>query len=269
MNRKISVFLLSLVLAVSCSVSVLASSFTDVKDPSWYSDGVNYVVQNGYMTGTGNTTFEPNGMVTRAQIVQILYAKEGKPLVTSINPFTDIPENKWFSAAVLWSNKNSIVAGYPDKSFHPNQPVTREQLITIMYKYASFKEFNISAEISSREKLEKYPDYGQISNYAKTSMAWALDKGILSGTNKGIEPKGTANRAQMAVIMKAFCENVENKPDTPEDDSGSHSVPSVNPVLPDGDETDVEEIDEHRDYPHPAPIHKDGNESWILPEDDE
>lgn len=253
MNRKLVTVLLTLALAVSCSVSVFAASFKDVKDPSWYSESVNYVVKEGYMAGMSEDTFAPNGLVTRAQLTQILFAAEGKPEVKGESSFTDVPSTgKWYSSAILWGAKNAIVAGYPDKTFRPNQAVTREQLVSVMYKYAIFKEY-AEANDGGAMGLAGYSDADQVASYARPGMLWAVQNKIVSGTNVGLEPKGFATRAQMAVIIKAFMTNVAKGEETPddsknEDESGENKdgnedpadpSPSVNPSAPSEDETHI------------------------------
>ena len=250
MNRKISVFLLSLVLAVSCSVSVLASSFTDVKDPSWYSESVNYVVEKGYMAGMSETIFSPNTMITRAQLTQILYAAEGKPEAKGESTFSDVPSTgKWYSSAILWGVANSIVAGYPDKTFRPNQAVTREQLVSVMYKYAIYKKYAEQKD-GGAMGLAGFPDGDKVADFARPGMLWAVQSGIISGTKIGLEPKGFATRAQMAVIIRAFMTKVA-EPSSEGDEDEEQPVPSekpdkpspsVNPSTPDdgaaGDDSD-------------------------------
>lgn len=189
-------------------MSALASGFKDVKAPSWYSNSVSYAVENGYMAGMGNDMFAPEGLVTRAQLTQILYATEEKPEVKEVSPFTDIPTSgKWYSSAVLWGAEKGIVAGYPDKAFRPNQPVTREQLVSVMYKYAAFKKY-IDKNDSGAMGLAGFSDADKVANYARPGMLWAVQNGIISGTKIGLEPKGVATRAQMAVIIHAFITKV-------------------------------------------------------------
>lgn len=261
MNRKLTVFLLTLALAVSCSVSVFASSFKDVKDPSWYSESVNYAVEKGYMAGMSSDTFAPNGLVTRAQLTQILFAAEGKPSVKAESSFTDVPSSgKWYSDAILWGAENKIVAGYPDKTFRPNQPVTREQLVSVIYKYAIFKELAEETD-GGAMGLAGFPDGDKVASYARPGMLWAVHNGIISGTNKGLEPQGVATRAQMAVIIRAYVTNIVDKQSGSEDDpkedeekEGEEPAPSPS-VKPD---------DSSEEEPAPSPSVKPDE-----PEEDE
>lgn len=232
MNRKLTVFLLTAAMMVSCSVSVFAASFKDVKDPSWYSESVNYVVEKGYMAGMSEEIFAPDTLVTRAQLTQILYAAENKPDVTGKSVFTDVPTTgKWYSNAILWGADSQIVAGYPDKTFRPNQAVTREQLVSVMYKYAIYKGYTEQSD-GDKTVLAGFNDASQVAAYALPGMSWAVKNGIISGTQIGLEPKGYATRAQMAVIIRAFMTKVADaqkdepapspsvKPDDSSEDEG-------------------------------------------------
>ena len=179
--------------------------FKDVpKSGKWYSEAVSYAAQKGYMTGTGDNNFDPNGKVTRAQIAQILYAAEGKPTSFGNASFADVPNNKWYSKAVIWAANSGIVSGYPDKTFRPNVEITREQMVAIMYKYTQMKGY----DDAQNGDLSKFGDQNKISKYAIPGMKWAVGHGVISGTNKGIEPKGNATRAQVAVILQSYDKNV-------------------------------------------------------------
>ena len=247
MKRKIPVFILTLCLAFSCSVGALAATFKDVKDPSWYSDSVTYAVDNGYMAGMGHDLFAPSGLVTRAQLTQILYAAEGKPETDLQTPFVDVPtDGKWYSDAVLWGADNKIVAGYPDKAFRPNQPVTREQLVSVIYKYAIYKKYAEEND-GGAMGLAGFSDGSTVASYARPGMIWAVQNGIISGTKVGLEPKGNATRAQMAVIIRAFMTKVANQdPKEDEPAPSDETKPSPNPdkdedaapVVPDGSSKD-------------------------------
>lgn len=263
MKRKLTVFLLILALAVGCSVGAFAASFKDVKDPSWYSDAVNFVVEKGFMAGMSKDTFGPDGLVTRAQLTQILYAAEEKPEATGTSSFTDVPtKGKWYSDAVLWGAANKIVAGYPDKTFRPNQAVTREQLVSVLYKYAIFKEYAEEMD-GGAMGLAGFPDGDKVASYARPGMLWAVTNSIISGTNKGLEPQGFATRAQMAVIIRAFVTNVVEKQsgseDDPKEDEGEEPAPSpsVKPDDPSEDEPapspSVKPDDPSEDDPSPSP----------------
>ena len=178
--------------------------FKDIDISKWYHEAVDYVLKKGYMVGISSDRFHPNGTVTRAQIVQIMYAMEGKPTTSEESSFTDVKKGKWYYDAVNWAASNDLVAGYGNGCFGPENMLTREQMVTILYRYAQFKGYDITEAGS----LSGYNDASSVSNYAKTAMRWAIGHHIVSGTEKGLEPKGTATRAQIAVMMKAFDENI-------------------------------------------------------------
>lgn len=156
----------------------------------------------GY-TKKGLDKSSPNGVVTRAQLVQILYAMENKPEVKA-DMFSDVKKGKWFWAAVNWAAANGIVSGYENGKFGPNDAVTRQQMIAILYQYAK----ETGANIASKGNLAQFRDAGLLSNYAVAPMKWAVGNGIISGTKVGLEPKSSGTRAQLAVIIKSLKENV-------------------------------------------------------------
>lgn len=173
-------------------------------ESKWFHRGVDYALYKGYMAGVGNNRFNPNGIVTRATIAQILYAAEGKPARSSDSKFGDVKSGTWYFDAVNWAAEKGLVAGYGNGKFGPDNPVTREQMVAIMYQYTKMNGYDMTATV----KLSDYPDQNKISKYAVTPVRWALTHQVISGTNKGIEPKGTATRAQIAVILKAYDENI-------------------------------------------------------------
>ena len=182
--------------------------FEDLDKTLWYHEGVDFMLRNGYMQGTGQFSFEPYGTVTRGQVVTILYAMSGKPYVLRSSSFRDVSRLDWFGAPVAWAAANGIVAGYGDHRFGPNDNVTREQLVAILYKYTQFKKYDLTMKSTG---LDKYPDCASISNYAMIPMLWAVSNGVISGTDRGLEPTASANRAQVAVMMKAYNEHVVEK----------------------------------------------------------
>ena len=175
------------------------SPFRDVGENSWYSKPVKFCYSAGLMSGTGNAQFSPKGQTTRAALVQMLYKISGEE--TASYGFTDVPEGKWYTRAVNWAAANGIVSGKTPTRFAPNDPVTREQLVTILYKYAA----SFTPQSTDHSVLEPYADKGSISAYALNGMAWAVQNGILSGkTADTVVPKGKASRAEIATIMMRF-----------------------------------------------------------------
>ena len=184
---------------------IVTGAYSDVPiSGTWYSDAVYYAAEKGYMTGTGNYKFNPTGTVTRGTIAQILYAAEGKPAVSGKSQFMDVGNAKWYAEAVKWAADKGLVSGYGNGKFGPENAVTREQMLAIMYKYSEMKGYDLTASAN----LSKFTDQNQISKYAVNAMKWGVAHKVISGTNKGIEPKGNATRAQIAVILQAYDKNV-------------------------------------------------------------
>lgn len=180
--------------------------FSDVSSSAWYAEAVNYVYENGLMTGISSTQFAPNNTLTRAMVVQTLYAMANKPAVSGSENFTDVSSGDWFADAVTWASANGIVSGYNATQFAPNDPLTREQLALILYGYAQMRGYNTT---QSGTSIQKFTDYGSISTWALEAMDWAVNAGLLSGKGNGVlDPTGTATRAEVAQILMNFSETV-------------------------------------------------------------
>ncbi|MDR3904846.1 MAG: S-layer homology domain-containing protein [Evtepia sp.] len=178
--------------------------FPDVTEGDWFYDAVVYAYENGLMDGVGDNLFAPNSQTTRAQLVTILYRLEGQPAVSSDLPFTDVESGTWYTDAILWAAQNNIVNGVNDTEFAPGADITREQLVTILYRYAESKGYDVSASAD----LSGYPDADQVQDYAQPAMAWAVAEGIVEGVDGTLNPAGNATRAQIATILMRFCEGV-------------------------------------------------------------
>lgn len=175
--------------------------FVDVTEDKWYYDAVAYVYQQGIMVGMSETTFEPNTTVNRAQVVQMLYNLEGQPQVSGDSGFSDIRDDQWYAKAVAWASANDVVAGYEDGTFRPTRAVTREEFAQILYNYAKFKWYDLSASAD----LGKFPDSGQVSSWAEIALGWANGNGLINGHDDGrLDPKGSTIRAQAASILMNF-----------------------------------------------------------------
>ena len=178
--------------------------FADVADTAWYADAVQYVYENGMMNGTSATAFSPDATTTRAMIVTILYRLEGEPAAEA-SGFTDVAANAYYADAVAWAQANDIVNGVSATSFAPDNVITREQMAAILYRYAQYKGYDISASNS----LNAFADASQISSYAVAAMQWANGNGLINGvTGTTLAPQGSATRAQVATILMRFCEDV-------------------------------------------------------------
>ena len=179
--------------------------FVDVAEGDWFYDAVVYAYQNELMDGVGGNRFAPNSETTRAQLVTILYRLEGQPAVSGDLPFTDVEAGIWYTDAILWAAQNNIVNGVSDTEFAPGDEITRQQLVTILYRYAEAKGYDVSASAD----LSGYPDADQVQDYAQPAMAWAVAENIIQGMEDGtLKPAGNASRAQIATILMRFCEDV-------------------------------------------------------------
>ena len=175
--------------------------FTDVDQTQWYHESIDFVVATGLMNGIGNNKFDPYGVTSRAMFVTILYRLEGKPTVTEENPFSDVEEDTWYTDAVIWAAANGIVKGYGEGLFGPEDEVTREQMAKIMYNYAEYKDYDVSA----RASLESFADADEISSWAVEEMQWAVAVGLINGMGDDtVAPQADAERCQIAAVFMRF-----------------------------------------------------------------
>lgn len=177
-----------------------AMPFTDVNENDWFYDVVLYAYDNGLMTGVSATEFAPNQTTTRGMIVSMLARLEG---VTSAEDagFADVAANDWYATAVNWAASVGVVNGYEDDTFRPNAPITREQMAAILYNYADYKGYDVSA----RADLSDYADAASISSWAEDVLAWANAEGLINGmTATTIDPQGATTRAQTAAMFERF-----------------------------------------------------------------
>lgn len=178
--------------------------FTDIQKTDWYFDAAGYVYQKGLMSGTSATTFGPNVTTTRGMIVTILHRMEGKPAAAGAS-FTDVQKGQYYADAVAWAAANGIVTGYGNSAFGPNDTITREQLASILYRYASYKKY----DVSKRVDLSAFADAGKIHSYATEAISWANANELINGVgNAMLSPETGATRAQVAAILMRFCENI-------------------------------------------------------------
>lgn len=181
------------------------ANFADVAADAWYADAVQYVYENGMMSGTSETTFSPDLTTTRGMIVTILYRLENEPTVTGTTAFTDVAADQYYANAVAWAAQNGIVSGIDATTFAPNNAITREQMAAILYRYAQFKGYDVSVKAD----LSVYTDAAQVSTYATDAMAWANGAQLITGISQTtLTPAGNATRAQVATILMRFCENI-------------------------------------------------------------
>ena len=175
--------------------------FTDVAEGDWFHDAVRYVYDNGLMDGVGDGQFAPNATTNRAMVVTILYRLAGEPAVSGDVAFTDVEPGLWYTNAVTWAAQKGIVNGISETEFAPSGDLTREQLATVLYRYAQAKGYDVSAFAD----LSGFPDAGDIQEYATQALSWAVAEGLLQGfEDDSLRPGGTATRAQIAAILMRF-----------------------------------------------------------------
>ena len=181
----------------------LTIEFVDVPQKAWYVEAVNYAVRNSLMKGVGNDQFDPEGTMTRAMLVTVLWRYEGEPEAPA-NTFSDVKAGSWYFDAVSWAAANNIVGGVGNNKFDPDGNITREQMATILYRYCNGKGIDTSKQAS----LSGFPDAGKVSSYAQTAMQWAVAEKLVNGSDGKLLPQGNATRAQVATILMRFIENI-------------------------------------------------------------
>ena len=180
--------------------------FTDISEKDWFYGDVMFVYENGLMLGTSKTLFSPHGTVMRGMMATILWRMEGSPVPKGKNSFTDVEAGKWYADAITWTAENGIFAGYGKDKFGPDDPITREQLAAIFYRYADYKGYDLTV----KGDLDKFKDADKITDYAKTAMQWAVGSGLVKGKSGNLlDPQGTATRAEIAAMLHRFIEKYE------------------------------------------------------------
>jgi triacylglycerol esterase/lipase EstA (alpha/beta hydrolase family) len=177
------------------------NGFKDVLSTAWYADAVKFVSDKGIMNGTAADSFAPQSNMTRAMLVQTLYAMQGKPAGSPNAGFKDVSGSAWYADAVNWAKANNVVGGYPDGTFRPNDNITREQLAVMLKAY--------SGDNSKGADISKFADAGDVSGWAKEGVEWAVGTGLIAGRDGNrLAPKANATRAEVAQILKNYCEKV-------------------------------------------------------------
>ena len=210
LKRWLSFLITAVMMIASSSISFAADSlFNDVSVEAWYANAVDYVQNNGIMSGTSANAFSPNSPMTRAMLTAVLYRAAGSPSANNKNGFSDVDSNAYYADAVNWASENSIVNGYDSNTFGVNDSVSREQIAAILYRYAG------SPAVAGENN---FSDKNSISSYAVSAVNWAEQNGIINGTDGNrFDPQGNATRAQVALILYNYLNmNKENtsKPDT-------------------------------------------------------
>ena len=197
--------LLALIMALPMTACAAeATDFTDVPADADYAQAVAWCKEQGLMKGTSDTQFSPEDTLTRAMVVTVLYRRAGQPGLADENlgyPFADVDASAWYGMAVYWARLQGIVQGYGDGRFGTEDPITREQLAAILYRYAEYAQRDTSA----RGDLSGYTDGAQVSSWARDAVEWAAGTGLLTGKGAGVlDPGGTATRAEVATMLMRF-----------------------------------------------------------------
>lgn len=204
-------------LALACAFSLNATAFaalddtgyTDVDAGAWYADAVSYVTDNGLMGGTSSTAFSPEDAMTRAMLATVLYRAADTPAVTGTDDFTDTADGTWYADAVLWASRQGLVTGYGDGTFGTDDPVSREQIAAILWRYAGSPQ---------AQDAQGFSDESAISAYAADAVDWARANGIVNGKeNNTFDPQGNATRAEVATILRNYLTmGAPEQPSTPD-----------------------------------------------------
>ncbi len=180
----------------------VSQQFRDVDRGQWYHDGVDYAVSHGLFKGVALDRFDPEGTMTRAMLVTVLYRLDGAPAIAPDTGFSDVPENEWYAQAIAWGKLRGIVDGVGGGKFAPEDKVTREQAATILYRYARYK----GSDTSAAADISTFRDAASVSAYAEEPMAWSVAEGLIGGIEGNrLDPQGSATRAQLAVILMRYC----------------------------------------------------------------
>ena len=177
-------------------------SFRDLDTTKWYHEAIDTMLREGLMNGTGNGLFEPNGTLTRAMLVTILWRSEGKPAASAQTSFTDVPAGAYYAEAVRWAAANGVVKGVSSTEFGPSKNITRQELVTILWRLAAKKGLNTS---NAGLTVPEFADRSQIAAWAAEAMSWGCTRGILTGKSANrVDPTGTATRAEAAALIVRF-----------------------------------------------------------------
>lgn len=214
--KRMGAMLMALMLAFSLSVTAFAAvedtGFADVAAGAWYAEAVEYVRDNGLMSGTSATTFAPNDTMTRSMLATTLYREAGSPAVSGSDAFTDTQEGAWYADAVLWASQEGVISGYDNGLFGTDDPVSREQIATILWRYAGSP---------SADAGQDFEDESEIASYAAAAVDWARANGVVNGADGNrFLPRNSASRAEVATMLRNFLtmDGME-EPEQPSDSS--------------------------------------------------
>ena len=180
--------------------------FTDVSEKDLFYGDVMFVYENGLMPGTSSTLFSPHGTATRGMMATILWRMEGSPAPKGKNRFADVEAGERYADAITWTVENGIFTGDGKDKFGPDDPITREQLAAIFYRYADYKGYDLTV----KGNPDTFKDADKITDYAKAAMQWAVGSGLMKGKSGNLlDPQGTATRAEIAAMLHRFIEKYE------------------------------------------------------------
>ena len=241
-KRFVSLVLVVCLVLTIAPMALAAMSFTDVTTADWFYDAVAYVNDKGMMSGDG-TSFDPNGTTTRGMIVTVLHRLDGTPAATGTE-FADVEAGAWYADAVAWASANSIVNGKGNGLFAPNDPVSREQLASILFRYAQYKGYDVS--VGESTNLLSYDDALDVSDYAFSALQWACGAGLINGIGTALVPQGNATRCQVAAILMRFCQNVAGEvEEEEEEDKKEEEKPQEKPQeKPEDDELTDDDLED-------------------------
>ena len=186
--------------------------YTDASTTEWYHDGVHYCIENGLMSGYGNGIFKPNTATTRAMLASMLWRLNGSPVVNYQLDFKDVENGQWYTEAIRWAKAEGIAVGYDNGYFGTNDVITREQMVTILWRYAQYKGYDVS--VGEDTNILSYDDAFDVVEWAIPAMQWACGSGLVGGMqnsdgNMVLDPQGGTTRAQMATMMMRFCAEIQ------------------------------------------------------------
>ena len=173
-----------------------SGKYEDLSADKWYHEAVDEVIRAGYMNGVDEAHFAPYANTTRAQLITVLYRMAGSPAVEGSNPFTDVKQDSYYADAVVWAAANGIVKGVSADTFQPGAPVSRQDMVTFLARYAKLQGVSVRGA-----SLEDFADAAEVAPYAAEAMAWAVENGILNGADGKLLPAANASRVQIAAVL--------------------------------------------------------------------
>ncbi|MBR3423995.1 MAG: S-layer homology domain-containing protein, partial [Clostridia bacterium] len=199
MKRFLTVILAAALFLLAIPVS--AETFPDVGKDRWSAASIAYAVENGYMNGVGGKRFDPEGSLTRAMVVTVLWRRQGEPKPSAASGFTDVPDGEWYSSAVAWAKSAGIVNGISEKKFDPTGLITREQLAAMLFRFST----DLMPDDGKRADLSAFSDHAEISGWAREAFAWAVGAWLIKGMNGNrLAPGEGATREQFAAVIERF-----------------------------------------------------------------